>query len=85
MSNYKGEIGQSSSLIHDTMNNQFAKKIRMKKSPHLVLKKFDGFGNVNNKLFIKDINNIGNGLNNDEGDNNIKKFVNNKEIKMKMH
>ena len=26
MSNYKGEIGQSSSLIHDTMNNQFAKK-----------------------------------------------------------
>ena len=61
-----------------------AKKIRMKKSPHLVLKKFDGFGNVNNKLFIKDINNIGNGLNNDEGDNNIKKFVNNKEIKMKM-
>ena len=61
-----------------------AKKIRMKKSPHLVLKKVDGFGNVNNKLFIKDINNIGNGLNNDEGDNNIKKFVNNKEIKMKM-
>ena len=61
-----------------------AKKIRMKKSPHLVLKKVDGFGNANNKLFIKDINNIGNGLNNDEGDNNIKKFVNNKEIKMKM-
>ena len=27
MSNYKGEIGQSSSLIHDTMNNQFVKKI----------------------------------------------------------
>ena len=26
MSNYKGEIVQSSSLIHDTMNNQFAKK-----------------------------------------------------------
>jgi len=61
-----------------------SKKFRMKKSPHLVLKKVDGFGNANNKLFIKDINNIGNGLNNDEGDNNIKKFVNNKEIKMKM-
>ena len=61
-----------------------SKKFRMKKSPHLVLKKVDGFGNANNKLFIKDINNIGNGLNNDKGENNIKKFVNNKEIKMKM-
>ena len=52
---------------------------KKKKSPRVILRKVDGFGNISNKLFIKKdiINNKEISKNGDE-DNNIKKKIENK-------
>ena len=45
------------------------KKKKRKKSPHLVLKKVEGFNNINNKLFNKELNNKEMQFQEDKGDN----------------
>ena len=83
--------------IKGTFKNLFAKRIinfdiktqkkKKKKSPHLILRKVEGFNNINNKLFIKDINNkemLSNENETDNNDINKKKSENKKEIKSKV-
>ena len=67
----------------------FVIKIKQKKkrkiSPNIIFKKVDGFGNINNKLFIKDINNKDN-IFNENKDNipDIKKNEKKEEFNLKI-
>ena len=70
------------------INFDIKTKKKKKKSPHLILRKVDGFNNINNKLFNKNISNKEILLNENVENNNIidkKTDENNKEIKSKIN
>jgi len=59
-------------------------KKKKKKSPRVILKKVDGFGNINNRLFIKDIANKEIKLNEEDNNKKIKKLENKNDIDLKI-
>ena len=70
------------------INFDIKTKKKKKKSPHLILRKVDGFNNINNKLFNKNISNKEILINENVENNNIidkKTDENNKEIKSKIN